>query len=429
MMELTEHTFQTGKLKVHFMPTTTYKTNTFILQAKAALNSTTASKRAILTEVLQAGTVTYPNRMSFRGALEALYGTAIGTDVYKKGDYHIMSFRLDVPNGKFLKGSPPLTEQAVAMFSEMIFAPKRNEDLLLNSDVVQEEKRALKQKITSIFDDKMRYANKRLIDVMCENEAFSTHVFGSLQQVEDITSEGLTEYYESWLEADQLDLYVSGDLNLRDVEEWSELFFGGERTNGTRHAIPEKASRVNVNTKEVTEEQDVQQGKLHIGYRTNVVYGDEDYFALLLMNGLFGGFSHSKLFVNVREKESLAYYAASRLETLKGLMIIMAGIQSDQVDKTKEIIFQQFEAMRTGDFTDDDLEQTRSVLKNQWLETLDSQRGRIELAYNNEFTVHPVPVESWFNALENVTREDVMRVAKGVKLDTIYFLKGKVDEA
>ncbi|WP_232318144.1 EF-P 5-aminopentanol modification-associated protein YfmF [Salisediminibacterium beveridgei] len=411
------------------MPTTTYKTNTFILQAKAPLNRSTASKRAVLTETLQGGTVTYPNRMSFRGALESLYGTVIGTDVYKKGEHHIMSFRLDVPNGKFLKGSPPLTEQAVAMFSEMIFAPARNEDDQLNPEVIQEEKRALKQKITSISDDKMRYANKRLIDTMCENEAFSTHVYGTLQDVEDITPADLTEYYESFLETDQLDLYVSGDLTLQDVEAWIELFFGGVRTNHPDKTFIKEEKKSAVHAKEVTEVQDVQQGKLHIGYRTGVVYGDQDYFALLLMNGLFGGFSHSKLFVNVREKESLAYYAASRLETLKGLMIVMAGIQSDQMVKTKKIIFEQLEAMRAGDFSDNDLDQTRAVLKNQWLETLDSQRGRIELAYNNEFTINPVPVDQWFDELEKVTREDLQRVAQGVMLDTVFFLKGKVDEA
>ena len=428
MMELTEHVFLKGNLKVHFMPTTTYKTNTFILQSKAPLNRSTAPKRAVLSEVLQAGTVTYPNRMSFRGALEALYGTAIGADVYKKGEYHIMSFRLDVPNGKFLKDSPPLTEQAVAMFSEMIFAPARNEDDYLNPDVIQEEKRALQQKITSIFDDKMRYANKRLIDVMCENEPFSTHVFGTLQDVEDITPEVLTEYYDSFLKSDQLDLYVSGDMNLQNVEEMVELFFGGIITNHLDNTL-NKEHETAVYAKEVTEVQDVQQGKLHIGYRTGVVYGDQDYFALLLMNGLFGGFSHSKLFVNVREKESLAYYAASRLETLKGLMIVMAGIQSDQVDKTKTIIFEQLEAMRNGDFSDHDLEQTRAVLKNQWLETLDSQRGRIELAYNNEFTTNPVSVDRWFDEIDKVNREDVQRVARSLMLDTVFFLKGKVDEA
>lgn len=428
MMELDEHLFYTGKMKVHFMPTKTYKTNTFILQARAPLKAGDASKRALLAEVLQGGTVSHPDRISFRSALEELYGTATAVDVYKKGEHHIISLRLDVPNEKFLKDAPPLTESAISLFSEMIFAPKRESNDDLNKAIVDEEKRALKQKIASIYDDKMRYANKRLIEEMCGQEDFSTHVYGSAEAVEEVDVQSLTAYYEQWLEHDQLDLYVSGDMSFEDVKGLCGLFFNSERIQGERVPVVASQQPLPNTVREITEEQEIQQGKLHIGFRTGVTYGDEDYFALLMMNGLFGGFSHSKLFINVREKESLAYYAASQLENIKGLMIVMAGIQSDMVDKTKDIIFQQLESIRNGEISAEEMAQTRSVLKNRWLETLDSQRGRIELAYNNEFTSTPKPLDTWFTHLDAVTEADITRVANQIKLDTVYFLKGKVEE-
>ncbi|ADH99310.1 EF-P 5-aminopentanol modification-associated protein YfmF [Salisediminibacterium selenitireducens] len=428
MMELDEQLFYTEKMKVHFMPTKTYKTNTFILQARAPLKATDASKRALLAEVLQDGTVSKPDRIAFRSALEELYGTATAVDVYKKGEHHIISFRLDVPNEKFLKDAPPLTESAVSLFSEMIFAPKREANDDLNHAAVDEEKRALKQKIASIYDDKMRYANKRLIEEMCATEDFSTHVYGSLESVEETDVSSLTAYYDQWLENDQLDLYVSGDMTFDEVKGLCDLFFNSERIQGEQVPAIPKNSGVPNTVREITEEQDIQQGKLHIGFRTGITYGDDDYFALLMMNGILGGFSHSKLFINVREKESLAYYAASQLENIKGLMIVVAGIQSDMVEKTKTIIFEQLESIRAGEISEEEMAQTRSVLKNRWLETLDSQRGRIELAYNNEFTDSPKALDTWFTELDHVSKADIIRVAEKIKLDTVYFLKGKVEE-
>ncbi len=142
-------------------------------------------------------------------------------------------------------------------------------------------------------------------------------------------------------------------------------------------------------------------------------------------NGLFGGFSHSKLFINVREKESLAYYAASRLESHKGVMMVMSGIEFNKYERAVEIIKEQFQAMKKGDFTDQEVEQTKAMIKNQILETADVARGFVELAYHQVVSGYKRTMEEWLNQVDAVTKEDLIRVANKVKLDTIYFLKGK----
>ena len=163
---------------------------------------------------------------------------------------------------------------------------------------------------------------------------------------------------------------------------------------------------------------------LNIGYRTNIFYGDSEYFALQLFNGLFGGFSHSKLFINVREKASLAYYASSRLESHKGLLIVMSGIENANYKQAVDIIKEQFAAMKQGDFTEEELQQTKAVVKNQLLETIDVSRGLVEILYHNVIAKDTITLDEWLDKTETVTKEEVVDVANQIELDSIYFLTG-----
>ncbi len=176
---------------------------------------------------------------------------------------------------------------------------------------------------------------------------------------------------------------------------------------------------------EVIEEQDVKQGKLNVGYRTNITYEDPSYYALQVFNGIFGGFSHSKLFINVREKASLAYYAASRVESHKGLLMVMSGVDAKNYDQAVAIIKEQMNAMKVGEFTDKEIDQTKSVLVNQLLETIDTSRGLIEVLYNDVVAKVEQPIEEWVRQIEEVTKDQILEVASKIQLDTIYFLKGK----
>src|SRR5690606_2423336 len=206
-------------------------------------------------------------------------------------------------------------------------------------------------------------------------------VNGKIEKVDEITAKTLFDYYRKALAEDELDLYVIGDVDEQQVSELCEeqLSFD-EREPISRTTI----NSVCVNkVKEIKDNQDEKQGKLNIGYRTNIRYGDDDYFALQVFNGIFGGFSHSKLFINELEKASLAYYASSQIESHKGLLIVMSGIEFENYEKTTGIIHKQMEAMKKGDFSEIEIEQTKAVIKNQLLETIDTARGSVEVLYHN----------------------------------------------
>ncbi|KAA0564239.1 insulinase family protein [Bacillus sp. CH30_1T] len=406
---------------LHIVQTDKYKTNSLILKMKAPLDQETVTLRGLLPHVMQSSTKTYPSTTELRSYLDELYGANFFTDLGKKGEYHVVSMSVEIANEKFLRDSDPLLQKGIEFLADVLQNPhiENNE---FDKKTVEKEKRNQKVRIQAVYDDKMRYANSRLVEEMCKGERFALHVNGISEEVESITAKSLYEYYQKVMNEDQFDLYVIGDVDVAEVENLcDQLLQINERTPLEVHSSEvEQKERENV----VKEKQDVKQGKLNMGYRTHTQYGDDDYFALQVFNGIFGGFSHSKLFINVREKASLAYYAASRLESHKGLLMVMSGIEFEKYDQAVGIINDQLQAMKDGDFTDSEIEQTKAVIRNQLLETIDTSRGLVEVLYHNAVAHEEIDLKHWLEEIEKTTKEDIVKAANKVELDTIYFLTG-----
>jgi predicted Zn-dependent peptidase len=407
--------------KLHVIETDKYKTNTFVWKMKAPLSKESVTKRALLPQVLQSSSAKYPTTTALRSYLDDLYGATLFIDLAKKGEYHIISFSLEIANEKFLSDPSPLLKKGFELLAEVLTNPNASGNAF-DQVTVDKEKRTLKQRIQSVYDDKMRYSNVRLLEEMCKGEPYALQVNGEASDVDSITAENLFDYYKKAFLEDEMDLYVIGDVNEEEVKNIAnELLTFETRT-------PEILETAEIRKKEevleVKEQEDVKQGKLNIGYRTNIVYGDPDYFALQLFNGIFGGFSHSKLFINVREKASLAYYVSSRLESHKGLMMVMSGIDLKNYDQAVRIIREQMEAMKKGDFTDQEIAQTKAVIRNQILETIDTSRGLTEILYHNVVAHKDIMLNQWIDGIDNISKEEIVAVANKIELDTIYFLTG-----
>lgn len=408
-------------LSLHTVSTSKFKTNTIVLKLLAPLSEQDVTYRALLPYVLQRGTKNFPSSTVLRQHLDELYGATLHVDLSKKGENHIISFRMEIANEKFLTDATPLLEQGIKFLSEILLQPV-TENEAFQDEIVSQEKRTLKQRIQSVNDDKMRYSNLRLVQEMCKNEPYALHVNGETKDVDKIDAKSLYEYYQKCIQTDHIDLYVVGDLDQGEVEGYVNKYFTFD--NSRQPVVQTPYTTKEIKEKEVIEEQDVKQGKLNIGYRTNSTYKDEDYYALQVFNGIFGGFSHSKLFINVREKASLAYYAASRVESHKGLLMVMSGIEVQNYDQAVSIIKEQMAAMKNGDFTEQEFEQTKAVIRNQLLETVDTAYGLVEIVYHNVIANINRSFEDYLNGIEKVTKEEVTKVAQKIELDTIYFLKG-----
>ncbi|RLQ95680.1 EF-P 5-aminopentanol modification-associated protein YfmF [Falsibacillus albus] len=406
---------------LHVIKTEKYKTNTFVWKMKAPLTEEDVTLRALLPQVMQSSTKDYSTTTELRSYLDELYGASFYVDLAKKGEYHIISFTLEIANEKFLKDQTPLLRKGMEFLASVISNPNV-EDNTFHHETVEKEKRTLRQRIQSVYDDKMRYSNARLVEEMCEGEPFSLHANGTKEKVDEITADSLYQYYQRSIAEDELDFYIIGDVEEPEVETLcNELFSFNPRTPQT---VEVSRGKSDSEPKEIKENQDVKQGKLNIGYRTNITFGEEDYFPLTVFNGIFGGFSHSKLFINVREKASLAYYAASIVESHKGLLMVMSGIDNNNYDQAVKIIHEQMDAMKKGDFTEQEIEQTKAVIRNQLLETIDTARGMVEVLYHNVVSKQNITIEEWLQSVKETTKDQIVAAADKIKLDTIYFLTG-----
>ncbi|MFB5660505.1 EF-P 5-aminopentanol modification-associated protein YfmF [Alteribacillus sp. HJP-4] len=407
---------------IHLISTKKYKTTTLVLQLKTKLSHENAAPRALLANVLKSGTAGLPTRKKIRLFLDELYGASFSNDISKKGENHVISFRMETANEKYLQEDPSLFEKSISFLRDILEKPLIEENTF-SKKIVEEEKRNLIQKIGSIYDDKIRYANVRMLEIMCQGEPFGVHPYGKTEEVKALSTADLYQEYQQMLADDDIRLYIVGDITEEQVRKQADLF---QVKSSAADTPPETVNdKVQTGENHVTETDDVQQGKLHIGYRTPVTFENEKFPAMQVMNGLFGGFPHSKLFINVREKESLAYYAASRYESQKGLVFVMSGIEAGKYDRAVTIIKEQLEDMRKGEFTEEEVEQTKRMLKNQLLETADSARGMVELSYQGVVSRKNRPLAEWIQQIDEVKKEDIISCAEELNLDTIYFLCGK----
>src|SRR5690625_4715888 len=206
-----------------------------------------------------------------------LYGATFSIDGVKKGNNHIISFRLEFANERFIQDEAKIMDEALQLLKDIIFDP-HTEGQSFPESVVEREKATLKNKITSIYDNKIAYANMRLIDEMCDEELFQIHTNGYEADLPAINAKDLYSYYQTMLKEDQMDIYILGDFDEELVSKKLRSTFKRSSFNGQE--ITEEPTKKITESKEVIETQPIQQAKLHIGYRTNCTYQDQQYFAL-----------------------------------------------------------------------------------------------------------------------------------------------------
>ncbi|GAB6931432.1 pitrilysin family protein [Paenibacillus sp. JCM 10914] len=415
-----------GGIRIHVLPTNRFKTFAISLYAGSPLSEDTVTSTALTPFVLRRGTTSYPETRAFREQLEQLYGAGFGFDVYKRGDYQIVHFRMDTINDSFVKSQESLLRSSFAFLGEAFTDPVL-ENGAFRKSYVQTERDTVRKKLEAIVNDKIRYAAERCIEVMCKNEPYRLHPLGERKDLVGITAEGLYESYQQWLNESVLDLYVVGDTSLEEVQGLVTEYFKLGRTGAKDYVSSTTRTSAN-ETQTVVEKLEINQGKLNMGLRSTITYGDDEYAAALLYNGILGGYPHSKLFVNVREKASLAYYASSRYDGHKGIATIQSGIEVQNFDQAVDIIKQQLGDMEKGAITDIEMNQTKAMIRNVIKEMQDSAFEMIAYDFNRQLSGRERTPDELLRQVEGISVDDVKQAASAFSLDTIYFLKGQKEE-
>lgn len=394
------------------------------------LKKETAAANALAPYVLRRGTERYPTMGEISVKLEELYGGALDPAVRKRGETQCVGFV-----GSFLDDAYALEpgsnlKEAAALLEEMLLHPV-TENGTFKDEYVTDERRKLVQAIRAMVNDKRQYAMLRLLQEMCRNERYGVDALGSEETMASVTTQDAWDAYQRLLKRARLHLFYCGTAGAEEVKEALMGLMKAvhalreEKTETLTCDVYDELQRGET----VVEAMDVAQGKLALGFRTGGVRltgeGRREYAALTVMNALYGGTATSKLFMNVREKLSLCYYASSALESLKGVMVVSSGVEFGNMDRAQQEILDQLEAIRKGDFTDEELESARQAVVNVYKSAIDS-RARLESHYQTlAVSGVRVALPELAREAEQVTAEQVAAVAQKVKLDTVYRLVGK----
>ncbi len=401
-----------------------FKTGCVSISLITRLDRETASMNCLLPNVLRRGCKSLPDMEAFAGRLDELYGASIAPAVRKVGEIQTVGLIADFVDGKFV-GEEDLFDKVLSLLAETLLQPVMQKKRLLEEYVESEKDKQL-ERLQSRINDKRSYAIQRIIESMCAYEDYAISNMGDEESTERITAADLTAHYRTLLETAPVEVFYVGREDyatlerklchlLRDLPR-GELDFD----LGTDIRM----NTVDPQPRYFTDELAVTQGKLALGFRIGDYMEDPDYPSLYVMNALYGGAVTSKLFMNVREKLSLCYYASSMLDVNKGIMLVHSGIDFDKYEVALSEILAQLQAVQAGDFTEEELDAARQAVSADLRATMDSEWDLEHYWLPRNLRGEDYDPMELSVLVEQVTRQDVLDAAAGIVLDAVYFLKG-----
>jgi predicted Zn-dependent peptidase len=407
--------------------TNKFKTCLLGMTLLAPLDAATASANALIPMVLRRGTRSCPDLQALSAALDELYGGSVEPMVRKKGETQCVGFVGSFLDDAYAPDGAMLLEPAAALMGDLLLRPA-TEGGAFRADYTEGERANLIDRIRAQINDKRQYSMLRLAQLMCAGEAYGVDKSGDARSAAAVTPQLLWERYHKLLSEAPLELYFCGSAPIDRVEKaFSAALQGLPRATGRKK--PEclvKSRAAEGAPAYFTDRLDVTQGKLAMGFRTGGVSAPSDKLpALMVFNAVFGGTTTSKLFMNVREKLSLCYFASSMLEMQKGIMLVSSGIEFDKNQRARDEILAQLDACKKGEIEVQELEGARASVMGTLRSSMDSH-ARLEDHWLAQavagLTVGPGELA---DRIAGVTLQQVVEVAGDVELETVYFLDRK----
>ncbi len=408
-------------INVHYINADRFKNVNFTINITLPLKRPDVTYNALLPAVLRRGCYKIPDTKALNIYLDDLYGANISYAVKKRGDYQIIALNFNTIADKYAPETMPF-KKLLELSYEIIFNPLVS-DNSFSGEYVNREKENLKQYIESVVNDKREYAKLKLIQEMYRSENFGIFSNGYIEDLELITPKNLYEHYKKIISDAEWEIFITGPVDTNYCDEFLKTHYNFNKNKFTYSPTLFGDYKNAVNY--ISEKADITQGKLSIGFRTEITNESPLYYAMIVMNNLYGGSVHSKLFLNVREKMSLAYYAGSSYDAYKGLILVNSGIEFKNYNIAVEEIFKQLEDVKKGIFTDNDINFSKLSIINAYNSIKDSAISMENFYSSQTLTKKSLTIDDVIEKIRSVSKDDIIKVATTVRADTVFFLKGR----
>lgn len=408
-------------IKLHVLNTDKFKTNLVAVFLTTKLERETVTSNALISAVLRRGSHTLKTQEEISKQLEELYGASFDCGIDKTGDNQVLKFYIESINDTFLpQSNENILKKSIENILDIIFNPLI-ENNAFKKEYVEQEKNNMKLRIEGRIDNKRRYALDRCIEEMYKGKPFGLYRFGYVEDLKNINEVNLYERYQQLMKQCKIDIFVSGNVN----EEVENIITENQNIKKLEEREPSYNTESEKNTvkqgKKI-EKMDVMQGKLVVGLDVNSQNEDEKY-NVMIYNTILGGSANSKIFQNVREKANLAYEASSRYFRYKDNIFVNCGIEISNYEKALNLIKEQLKDMKNGNFTEEEVENAKKAIISSIKTIDDEQDTSITYYFGQEMSGNQKSVDEYIERIGEVTKENVVQVAKQVEINTIYFLR------
>lgn len=405
---------------LHHIPDQKFKSATVLMVFHRPLSLAEASLNAILPAVLKRGTSKHIGFDEIERELMDLCGASVSGSVSKRGDGQLIFFEASslancyAPNGEDLVGG------TVDLLLEMLFDPYLENGAFSETYVAQEKKNVI-EAIEAMVNDKMQYAIWRCTEEMFRGQPSGVHDLGTIETVEAITPQALYAHYKKVLATSRVDIFVCGSADFDAIGAKFKPYFSARKAEDII-AVETQPKQPSGEVKKITEHFDASQAKLTLGLTTKFDAKKRPYEHLMLANSILGSGVHSKLFNNVREKLSLAYYAFSRIDRSKQVMLIGMGIEAENYSAAYDETMAQLASLKRGEISDYEFDAAKAYLVNNVISVTDSQNAMILNGLTELLNGESLTVEERVSRIMSTTREDVIAAAQEIELEMIYLL-------
>ena len=380
---------------------------------------------SLLLSVLRRGTEKYPTLADINRRLDYLYGTGLSIRNFYRGDSQIIGFAADLLDQVYLPTSENLTAGVLELIEEILFHPALDENGLLSAKYVESEKQLQCDAIRAQKNNPRSYASDRCRELMLTDEPAGVPVYGSVEEVEAVTSDQLTAHWRALLSEMTFDcFYVGRDKPEKVVTALQQALGAHTAGRSAKNAIRPIIIRHAKTVKRYEEELPVSQGQLILAYRTGTRLDDREFYACTVMNEMLGLSPVSKLFVNVRERLSLCYFCTSHYNAYKGVLMIHCGLSPANRESAEVEILTQVRSIQDGSFTDWELDAAKKSIRNAYRQLEDSPAALENFYFGRTLMDIKISAEHCRAAFDAISREDVIRAANALTLDTVYYLDG-----
>ena len=413
-----------GSYNLHLIKTNQFKTITVRIAFRSPVVKEEITLRNVLCDMFLQSSSKYPSKRELTIEAQELYAADIQTNNSRFGNYNNLDIYLSVLHDKYTEEGN--FKKALKFLNEIVFHPDVYAKKF-SSEKLEIVKSTMRSILSSLKEDGASYSLLRLFEVMDKDRVSSYRMVGYLEDLDKVTPESLYQYYQKVIRSDIVDVFVIGDIDFKEITKMIREVVPIKTVK--RKRIPYLLADIKPRARKmvVKEKIDTAQSKLAIGCRCYGLSSYERNYALTLYNVILGGSGDSKLFKEVREKNSLCYVINSVPNKIDHLVLIRAGIDKENYSRALELIEKELQDMRKGIFSDEDIKIAKEYFCTALDEVLDSPNRILDNYYMMEL-LGTDDLEEKRRKIMEVSKTDIIKVAKKIKMDTVFLLEGDSHE-